>query len=57
MEENTFWYTTDNHYNDLRNMLQMDSMSFKGKKKGKGAYIILLTKPFFIKSEINIVCM
>lgn len=57
MEENTFWYTTDNHYNDLRNMLQMDSMSFKGKKKGKGAYIILLTKPFLIKSEINIVCM
>lgn len=38
VEENTFWCTTDNHYNDLRNMLQMDSMSFKGKKKEKGDY-------------------
>lgn len=43
MEENKFWYTNDNRYNDLMNMVQMDSMNFKGKKKG--LYIILLTKP------------
>lgn len=44
MEENKFWYTKDNCYNDLRNTVQMDSMNFKGKKKGKEPYIILLTK-------------
>lgn len=44
MEENKFWYTKDNCYNDLRNMVQMDSMNFKGKKKGKEHSIILLTK-------------
>lgn len=44
MEENKFWYMKDNHYNDLRMMVQMDSMNFKGKKKGKGPCIILLTK-------------
>lgn len=33
MEENKFWYTNDNRYNDLMNMVQMDSMNFKGKKK------------------------
>ena len=36
MEENKFWCTADKRYNDLRNMVQMDSMNFKGKKKGKG---------------------
>lgn len=44
MEENKFWYMKDNHYNDFRNMVQMDSMKFRGMKKGKGLYIILLTK-------------
>ena len=36
MEKNKFWCSADNCYNDLRNMVQMDSMNFKGKKKGKG---------------------
>lgn len=44
MEENKFWYMKDNCYNDLRNMVQMDSMNLKGKEKGKEHYIILLTK-------------
>lgn len=39
-EENKFWYTTDNRYNDWRNMVQMDSMNFRGKNKGTGLDII-----------------
>lgn len=31
--EEKFWCTKDNCYNDWKNMLQMDSMNFKGKKK------------------------